>query len=502
MLTTRTALLYISAICLAWALLPSLLFPNLPLDVVEGYAWGRSLALGYTKHPPMQAWLLEASYWLTGGGTYGAYWLSQISLALGYFFIWQLGRRVGLSAARTCLALLLTSVTFYFTLPAPEFNPNILQIPVWAGMILVFHRALDKGQLADWVLLGVLSAFGLYTKYFAALLIGTIGLYALVFPDARRHIATSGPWVAMAVCLVLFAPHLVWLWDTEFLTLTYAANRSQAAAGWLDHISNPLNFLAGQLLNHAALLIVLLIGFGRHLMRAFHVLRGQTAGDVERPAASRNRRFLLWFAFLPLAVVLLASALTGNAFKQMWGTPMFVLSGLVAVCFLRPALSFLSEQRVFRSAIAVQLIFLGIIAGQAVLEPLWKTKATRIHYPGRDIAAFLETEWRARMNTPLAYVAGDMWSTANVTLHSQDRPVMLLDGDLELSPWVDASDLQSHGLMLVWTGKNAATPAGPLAAAYPEAKADGSRDFAFGSSPTIPPVTVHWKIIPPGQVRE
>ncbi|MBD8891990.1 glycosyltransferase family 39 protein [Roseibium litorale] len=505
MLTTRTAILYTCAVCLVWALLPSLLFPNPPLDVVEGYAWGRSLALGYTKHPPMQAWLLEASYWLTGGGTYGAYWLSQISLGLGYLCIWQLGRRMGLNAAEACLSVLLTSVTFYFTLPAPEFNPNILQIPVWAGMILVFHRALDKGRLADWSLLGILSAFGLYTKYFAALLIGTIGLYALAVPHARRHIAAIGPWVAMAVCLVLFTPHLIWLRETDFLTLTYAANRSQAASGLADHLANPLNFLAGQLLNHAGLVLVLLTGFGANTVKVLHGLKSAPAEQGNSSTSQETRQdrlFLLWFAFLPLAVVLLASAVTGNAFKQMWGTPMFVLSGLIAVWFLRPALSLLSERRALYAAIAVQAIFLGIAAGQAVLEPLWKTKATRIHYPGKEIAQFLESEWQSRMGTPLAYVAGEMWSTANITLHGVDRPEMLLDGDPALSPWINVQDLRKRGLMLVWTGRDSLKAPGHLARFYPDAEADGSQDFSFGRSAAIPPVTLNWKIVPPDQVSE
>lgn len=499
MLTTRAAILYICAICLAWALLPSLLFPNPPLDVVEGYAWGRSLSLGYNKHPPMQAWLLEASYWLTGRGTYGAYWLSQISLVCGYACIWQLGRRMGLTAAEACLSVLLTSVTFYFTLPAPEFNPNILQIPVWAGMMLVFHRALEKGKLCDWILLGVLSAFGLYTKYFTALLIGTIGLYALVYPQARRHIATPGPWAAMATCVALIFPHLMWLRETDFQTLTYAANRSQTASGLADHITSPLNFLTGQLLNHAPLLAVLLIGFGANLKRAasgFSALRQQEDKRVQ------DQRFLLWFAFVPLAVVLLASAVTGSAFKQMWGTPMFVLSGLLSIWFLRPVLALLSQRRTLYAAIFIQLVFLGILVGQAVLEPLWKTKATRIHYPGQTIADFLEGEWSSRMGTPLPFVAGDMWSTANITLHGESRPVMLLDGDLTLSPWVDAQDLRERGLMLVWSGKDQPKVPGHLAGFYPDLDADGSRDFVYGSKTTIPPVTIYWKIIPPGEVRE
>ncbi|MEO0979091.1 MAG: glycosyltransferase family 39 protein, partial [Pseudomonadota bacterium] len=173
MTASRAAILYAVGLTLLYALIPTVSFPGPPLDVVEGFTWGRELQFGYTKHPPMQAWLLEATYRLTGGHYFGGYWLSALSAAFGYLFIWKICRRLGMTDRQGFWAIVLTSVTFYFTLPMPEFNPNILQIPVWTGMILLFLRGLETGRLADWPLLGVLAAFGLYTKYFVLLLIGT-----------------------------------------------------------------------------------------------------------------------------------------------------------------------------------------------------------------------------------------------------------------------------------------------------------------------------------------
>jgi hypothetical protein len=54
-------------------------------------------------------------------------------IGFGYLAIWHLARRLGLASRQAFWSIVLTSVTFYFTLPAPEFNPNILQVPVWAA---------------------------------------------------------------------------------------------------------------------------------------------------------------------------------------------------------------------------------------------------------------------------------------------------------------------------------------------------------------------------------
>ncbi|MES0883548.1 glycosyltransferase family 39 protein [Roseibium sp. SCP14] len=497
MTASRAALTYAGLLCLLYALIPTLTFPNPPLDVVEGFAWGRELQLGYTKHPPMQAWLLEAAYQLTGGRTFGAYWLSALCAALGYLFIWKIARRLGLGDWQAFWAIVLTSVTFYFTLPMPEFNPNILQIPVWAGMILLFHKALDKGRWLDWLLLGALAAFGLYTKYFVLLLIGTIGLYALVFADARRHVLTIGPWLCTLICVVLLLPHFQWLLETEFLTLQYAASRSKPATSFIAHIFNPVNFLAAQIGNHAGLFLVVLAGLGWTGLKSFKDRKRQS--DLH-PEPSSDR-FLLWFAFVPLTVVLLASAVTGNEFEHMWGTPMFVLSGVLAVRFLALPGLWRFPRRALAAALTIQTIFLAIIFGQAVLEPYWKNKQTRIHYPGPAVAQDLASHWKDRMGTELAYVAGDMWSAANVTLHAPSRPSMFYLHDQLLSPWIDLEDVQTKGLMIVWRGERDA-PLPEILQHYPDAVREGSKSFPYQTWGDMPDATVNWLIIPPGKISE
>ncbi|GAA0786286.1 glycosyltransferase family 39 protein [Roseibium denhamense] len=497
MTASRATILYVGTLCLAYALLPSLTFPNPPLDVVEGFAWGRELQLGYTKHPPMQAWLLEFTYWLTG--TYaGGYWLSAVSVAAGFWFIWLLAADIGLTGRQRFWSLVLTSVTFYFTLPLPEFNPNILQIPIWAGMIFLFHRAISTGRLWFWLSLGALAAFGLYTKYFVALLIGAIGLYALVFPHARRHLATAGPYLCAAVCLVLLIPHVGWLLKTDLLTLQYAASRSKSAASFLDHIYNPLNFLMAQIGNHAGLFVVVLAGLGWSGLKA---LKRGIAPRTNLGQRNSDDRFLLWFAFLPLGVVVLASAVTGNEFEHMWGTPMFVLSGIVAVRFISLPQRWPFERRALAAAIGIQTVFLGVLFGQAVLEPLWKTKHTRLHYPAQAVAADLEEIWQDAVGTDLYYVAGDMWSAANVTLHADGRPSMFYLHDTNLSPWIDLKDVQEKGVMLVWRGDRE-QPLEPILRFYPEAKRNGFKTYPSHLYGTIPDVTVNWAIIRPGQVAE
>ena len=42
-----------------WTALPALLYPNLPLDLIEALVYGREWQLGYDKLPPLPWWLVE-----------------------------------------------------------------------------------------------------------------------------------------------------------------------------------------------------------------------------------------------------------------------------------------------------------------------------------------------------------------------------------------------------------------------------------------------------------
>ena len=44
---------------MVWTALPSLIFFNLPLDVIEAMVYGREWQLGYDKLPPLPWWIAE-----------------------------------------------------------------------------------------------------------------------------------------------------------------------------------------------------------------------------------------------------------------------------------------------------------------------------------------------------------------------------------------------------------------------------------------------------------
>ncbi|HEY5597654.1 MAG TPA: glycosyltransferase family 39 protein, partial [Kiloniellales bacterium] len=170
----------------AWTLLPTLANANLPLDVIEGLAWGREWQLGYAKHPPLSPWLMEAFAALgrlAGDGTAGwpFYLLSQISVGVAFWAMWRLARDL-LDPVPALLSVLLLEGIFYHNFTSPEFNANVTLLPFWALAILALHRALRSGAWQAWAGWGLAAGLGLLGKYYTAVLLAAMAALVLATP--------------------------------------------------------------------------------------------------------------------------------------------------------------------------------------------------------------------------------------------------------------------------------------------------------------------------------
>jgi hypothetical protein len=128
--------------------------------------------------------------------------------------------------------------------------------------------------------------------------------------DARKTLATPGPYIAAAVALVTMAPHLVWLVQNDFLPFAYAEHRALPSRGLIDHVWHPFQFaLAQAFFLVPSALIAAPLFFPKQSAKS----RG---GDVF------DRRILSWLAFGPTVTVLAMAALSGRGTVAMWA-PLF-----------------------------------------------------------------------------------------------------------------------------------------------------------------------------------
>src|SRR5437773_10107929 len=70
-----------------WTALPTILYHNLPLDLIEALTYGREWQLGYDKLPPLPWWLIEIAY-RTVGHDVAYYALAQIAVIGAFALVW------------------------------------------------------------------------------------------------------------------------------------------------------------------------------------------------------------------------------------------------------------------------------------------------------------------------------------------------------------------------------------------------------------------------------
>jgi 4-amino-4-deoxy-L-arabinose transferase-like glycosyltransferase len=421
-----------------WTIVPTFSNPNLPIDVIEGLAWGHEWQLGYHKHPIMKPWMLESMAVLSGRADWAQYLLSQVCVIGAFWAIWQLAKEF-LSSKWALLSILLLEGIYYHNYTSPEFNVNVAELPFWALTCLCTWRAIDRGASRYGILAGLFMGLGILSKYIFGFLILAILLMIIAVRPFRQALKTRAPYLAFITAALVILPHLVWVVRNDFITVTYGLDRTVSSDFQsISHLFYPVRFLVGQ----AVILIPVLI--------MLTMLRGKDASHVaSRAADDSKKQFLLFTSLGPPALVALLSAVFGWKIRSMWGTPLFLMSGLTLVYFFQQHLA-LKHWRKFAMVWTVFFLFSpAIYWAEARFLPIYSGIANRVHYPGKDLAVTAMGMWRQHYKQLPGIIIGDFWDAGNISYYTSHRPSVYIDGDPLKSPWITLEDIKKMGAIIV-----------------------------------------------------
>ncbi len=469
-----------------WTLVPAAVNRNLPLDTIEALAWGHEWQWGYDKHPPLSAWLPEIFATLGFGTDAGLYLLSQLCVVLTLLTVYRLASEVlatitGQPQATNAAmaATLVLEGIFFFNYTTPEFNVNVIQMPLWAIGTFCFWRATRTGSLGAWSGLGICAALAALSKYLGLTMLVPMAVYAVWSPRRGKIFRSPGPYLAAAVCLLMLAPHVMWMIEHDFKTLRYGLRRAEAGAGsdrsLLDHLVNPLKFAASM----AAIAggAVALFLFAKPVRRG----NGPTsdAGSATSIAAMEiasvesahdARRFALMMAVGPVLTLALLSLFTGMRLRTMWATPMLSMTGIALAAYF-PISASANELRRFTRLVLMVLCVSVVAYGGVALRGDREPSEHRTSFPGPRLAAEITRQWRQRYASPLPIVIGDEWYAGSVAWYSPDRPRVYLDGDRRRSPWLDDEEVRKRGAVIVWVAVDQDGKQHAIFDAFPDAVA-------------------------------
>jgi len=426
-----------------WTVLPTALYLNLPLDLIEALNYGREWQLGYDKLPPLPWWLVEIVYRLVGHDV-AFYALAQLAVVTAFLLVWAMARRL-VGPIGALLAVLIVDGLHYFNFTAAKFNHDVIQLPLWALAGYAYWRALRERRLIHWIALGAAVGLAVWAKYFVVVLALPLALFVVLDRQARASFATPGPYLAATVALVIMAPHLVWLVQNDFLPFAYAEARAAPARGIADHLVHPLQFAADQLGFLVPTLLIAAPLFWRQKPAA------------EPAVGAFDRRIATLLAFGPMATVLALSAVTGRGTIAMWGYPLWLFLGVWLVLMAPRAALERVGAMIGLWALVTAGFAITFLINYAVL-PYYDGRQRAVLYPGQQLGSEISVRFRAATGHAPAYVIGSMWTGGNVGHYAPERPRVLIDGDSRRAPWIDLADLKSKGAVVVWSNGFSADP--------------------------------------------
>ena len=400
--------IFVTAHLIFWTLIPSISNHNLPLDTIEALAWGSNLDWGFNKHPPMSAFFSEIFFQIFGSQDWVYYLLSQIFLIISFYFVFKFSKEIFNNNLLGLISVLLIETIYFYNFTTPEFNVNVCQLPFWSLTVYCSWKIYSGKEIKflDCFLVGLFAALGFLSKYLFIYLLVSIDLlfiYLIFFKKVKKF--DFKYLITLEVFLVVLVPHLIWLNNNEFVTITYGLARTGLEqSSFIDHIKFPVIFL----LKQAGILIPFLV-LSWLLVKKFR---------LNFKLKDKKLLFLLAINILPIILMFITSLVTGSKIRTMWMTPFYLFIGTLFV-YLFQAQIILKRLKPFMIGFIFFFFLSPLLYAYVSVSKDYK----RTDYPGKEIAIKTQYAWDQQFDSKINVVLGDEWNAGNLSYHLKSRPV-------------------------------------------------------------------------------
>ncbi|MEC7770492.1 MAG: glycosyltransferase family 39 protein [Bacteroidota bacterium] len=181
----------------------------------EAYYWyyAQDMAWGYFDHPPMVAFLIKLSS-LLFNGELGVRLMSTLLSAGTYVLLWLLidnPKKKDYVVHFFLLVFSFTLMNAYGFLTLPD-----TALLFFTALFLWLYKCFLKDEgIITTIGLGLVMAALMYSKYHAVLVI------LFVFLSNYKLIFNKKAWLAVILAVMCYTPHFVWLYQNDFVSITF-----------------------------------------------------------------------------------------------------------------------------------------------------------------------------------------------------------------------------------------------------------------------------------------
>ena len=389
-----------------WTVIPSITNNNLPLDTIEALAWGSNLDWGFNKHPPMSAFFSELFFNIFGSQDWAYYLLSQLFVIISFFYVFKFADEIFKDRLLSLISIFLLEGIYFFNFTTPEFNVNVCQLPFWSLTVYYSWQVYNKKDIRflDCFLVGLFGAIGFLSKYlFAYLLLSIFILFIYLFLKKEKKFDFKYV-IIIEIFVVLLVPHIIWLFQNDFITIFYGLKRSGLEnTNIFDHIKFPTIFLFKQ------------IG----ILIPFFILNWLLIKNIKFKINLKDKKliFLIFINLVPIILIFITSLIMGSKIRTMWMTPFYLFFGVMSVYLLK---SRINTKKI--KSFLYCFLFLFFLSPTLYAYISVSETDKRTDYPGTEIAKKVQLVWDQDFNEEIEFVIGNEWKAGNLSYHLKSRP--------------------------------------------------------------------------------
>tara|TARA_Y100001970_G_scaffold267350_1_gene357282 strand:- start:2 stop:742 length:741 start_codon:yes stop_codon:yes gene_type:complete len=217
--------------------------------------------------------------------------------------------------------------------------------------------------------------------------------------------------VSLIPFFIVFLPHLIWLTENNYTTITYGLHRTgDEDPDILNHVKHPLIFLGKQ--------IGILIPFFLMLFYLINKFKYKISFKEDKLI------FLLVINIFPIALVFLTSMILGIKIRTMWMTPFYLFFGILVIYIFQSQIN-LNKLKGFTTLFIILFIFSPFVYAYISITKTDK----RTDYPGKEESEKVKLFFKKQNQVigEISFVKGNEWIAGNLSYHLQERPKWIYD---------------------------------------------------------------------------
>ena len=191
----------------------------LPLHGDEAYywMWSHHLQLGYYDHPPMIAYMIYLSNFISQN-EWGVRLTNIFSLSISALYIFKLScelfdKKTALTSVMIFSSVIIVHAGYIMTTPD---SPLIL---FWTLSLYYSYKAIFYERTIDYILAGVMLGLMMLSKYTAIIFIVSLLLFILI--KRRDVLKNKNFYLAAIVALIVVSPMLYWNYQHDWISFTF-----------------------------------------------------------------------------------------------------------------------------------------------------------------------------------------------------------------------------------------------------------------------------------------